>query len=272
MRYLVLALIIASLLIFGCSAPAGPSGPGTGGGASGGAGTGGGIPAMGAGNSTGTGGVGGASGGAGTGTGGAGGASGGSSGGAGTGTGGSALDQFTNLIGMKSQLQYKATYNIRTTGEQAFSSTMTQYVKGSKFRIDSSTQGQASSIFYIDSKVYMCSKPTGAWMCFEFPNTSNQSLEDQTSEMVKDNPENYAITPLLPRTIAGTLATCFQAVITGENAGTVEFCFSPEGVPLYTHTVASGTEYTMEATSYTTSISDSDFSLPATPQAFPTGG
>jgi hypothetical protein len=107
-------------------------------------------------------------------------------------------------------------------------------------------------------------------MCIEFPAAQNQ-FEDETAKDIETNPENYAITPLAPRTIAGTLATCFQVVTSGASAATVDFCFSPEGVPLYTHTVSEGMDYTMEATSYSTSVPDSDFALPATPQAFPSG-
>ncbi len=47
-------------------------------------------------------------------------------------------------------------------------------------------------------------------------------------------------------------------------------CFSPEGVPLYIEVQAAQATITMEASTYKTSVSASDFVPPATPQEMPT--
>jgi hypothetical protein len=77
---------------------------------------------------------------------------------------------------------------------------------------------------------------------------------------IEENPDDFKIYADGTKTIAGTVAKCFRITA---SQGDVRECFSKEGVPLYMTSKSSGYEFTMEATSYKTSVSNSDFTPPA---------
>ncbi|HKY49841.1 MAG TPA: hypothetical protein VJP45_01155, partial [Candidatus Limnocylindria bacterium] len=70
------------------------------------------------------------------------------------------------------------------------------------------------------------------------------------------------------RQIAGQQANCYD--VKPVSAGTPglgegRFCYSPSGIPLLQRFAAQGGTWSLEATSVSTTVADSDFKLPATP-------
>jgi len=66
------------------------------------------------------------------------------------------------------------------------------------------------------------------------------------------------------QTIAGQQAQCYNVKsLAGGAFGDVSTCYSSNGVPLKTTITAQGTSVTMEATAFSTNVTDADFALPA---------
>ena len=83
-----------------------------------------------------------------------------------------------------------------------------------------------------------------------------------------DHPDQWGGTFKETRTIAGAQAYCYDvkslaAASAGVSAGT--FCYSKEGVPLLSQFTVQGASWSMEATSFSTTVTDADFALPAKP-------
>jgi len=168
---------------------------------------------------------------------------------------GDAKGVFSGLLANKAPT-YMVTYDIK--GEDQLSE-MTLYFKNKNMRYDSVTHEKKSSVFILDSKMYSCSyEPL---MCVFL---SGQTETPQTgTEEIEKNVNNYNIIAKPSRKIAGTTAKCFELVAA---QATSEVCYSNEGVPLYTKSSLSGKTFEMTATEYSTSVSDSVFTLPAEPQ------
>jgi hypothetical protein len=181
----------------------------------------------------------------------------------------SAVDNFANLIGLKGKLEYKADYAIKVDSEETgmMVSDATHYVKGEKMRMDSTYEGMSTRTYYLPEGLYSCTEVGGSFMCYSFPkqeNAASAALDD-----IRANPKTYSPVADGTRSIAGATASCYR--IDDANGYQVRYCFSPEGVPLYIKT--SGTsggkemETETEAKSYSTSVADSVFVLPAEPQS-----
>lgn len=184
----------------------------------------------------------------------------------------SALDDFTRFLGLKSGAQWKAAYSSTTKLDGASTlSEMTQYVKGaSMMRTDLSAAGQQIRSYLIAGIAYVCSSQDGSsWTCMRVE-SANDDANAQAKDDVENNPAQYAIVADGTMQIAGATAICFKTKV--EGTMDMRECFSSEGVPLYYKTtgVSDGkqVEYEMAATSYSTSVPDSDFVLPAEPTEF----
>lgn len=74
------------------------------------------------------------------------------------------------------------------------------------------------------------------------------------------------------RSIAGQSAQCFgikeKAVAGAFGLETGRICYAANGVPLLMQSKGTGYDMTFEATAFSTSVSDADFKLPATPIKF----
>jgi len=114
-------------------------------------------------------------------------------------------------------------------------------------------------LFWMDSKVYSCTYDPK--MCVVF--AGQQEQPKTGTEDVERNTESYKFVAKPSRVIAGTAAKCFEV----SNAqGSAEVCYSNEGIPLYTKSTTPSGTVEMTATDYSTSVSDSVFTLPAEPQ------
>lgn len=174
---------------------------------------------------------------------------------------GSGFDAFAAKI---SAAEYKATYSVVFSGQ---TSTRTQVMKGTKVRFDSTSQGQTSSVYVIDRMAYICMSLEGSPICY-----STTMPDDDLSTTVAKETAKYTITPLPLRTVAGLVGSCWS--FSGDEIeGTMESCYSAEGVLLYSSVIVQGQAMVTEATSVQIgNVADSEFTLPAEPTALPTYG
>lgn len=171
---------------------------------------------------------------------------------------------------------YTVTYMSNTNANgQATTIEMTMYndLKNMRMRTDVETSGVQARTYLLDGTLTACTLQSGSWLCFE----SGQSTDVvyQNNQDIQENLDNYQVTSLPPRTVAGTLTECFRVVKSGE--GTVDYCLKGT-VPLYVKVEAQADGNTvvseLTATSFKESVSNSDFELPAQAGAmpgFPTG-
>lgn len=154
-------------------------------------------------------------------------------------------------------VEFQVTYDIES---KDYSGEMTQYIKGSKIRVDVETQGINAQTYVLD-KVYSCTDAQGSWMCF----TSENDVEYGVNEDVKENVADYEVVAIGDKVVAGVNTKCFRIEV---EDGTVEYCYSGDNVPLYVKTITSQGTTELTATTYSTSVSDSVFELPAEPGSF----
>lgn len=175
---------------------------------------------------------------------------------------------------MRLTLQYMVAYDVvASAGGEQMESQMTEYIKGTdRIRIDSTYSGIESRTYLMDDAYYSCTSQTGAWTCMKIANQeqgTTQAMDDMQSNM-----GDYQVVADGTMQVAGVAATCYK--VTGPNLEHYRSCHSSEGVPLYIkmQSTSMGQSYTTEmtATSYSASVSDSEFVLPAEATELPTGG
>lgn len=151
---------------------------------------------------------------------------------------------------------YKVSYDASTSGQVE---QITMAFKNNKIRYDTvaNVQGQetTTSVFMLDGKTYVCTEKPQK-MCLA---TGETNAPSTGAEAIESDLSDYGITSLPSRTIAGTSAKCFK--FTSKDAS-ADMCYSNDGVMLY----IKSDQMEMTATSYTTSVPDSTFELPSTPQ------
>ncbi len=169
----------------------------------------------------------------------------------------SANTELKNILGQK--IQYKVSYDVTAAGT---ASKMTQYISGSKIRIDTITQGFEIRSYLLDKEFNSCNKITGDWMCQKID--YKQSDFDKTQEDAKANVEKYDVQSTGTKVVAGVTTSCYRITV---KDGIVDYCYSPDYVPLYVKTTAGQASSELTATSYSTSVSEADFALPAQAKA-----
>jgi outer membrane lipoprotein-sorting protein len=173
----------------------------------------------------------------------------------------------------KSSAEWKVDYALtNTVSGETEKSTMRQFLKGEdRLRMDFVADGQEVRMYFVEKTYTMCTND-GEWQCLKFDTPegaeqSNPALD--FSESIEEDATGYDFDLMTPRTIAGTTALCFKVVEIDVRAN-AEYCFSKEGVPLYMKVSGSDEsgsfESEMIATSFSKSVSASDFTPPAEAQ------
>lgn len=186
---------------------------------------------------------------------------------------------FLDIVGAGKQATYKVVYKISGTGGgAAMSGEQTIYSKPPKTRVDMNLGAAAStgsaSIYNLEDGTYMCTAQAAMKNCFKMARDQamQQSQGAQSQDEVQSNPGQYETTYQGPRQIAGQQAQCYGVKPKpGGSADFTEgtFCYASQGVPLLTQVKSQGTDMTMEATSYSSTVADADFQLPAQPMEMP---
>ena len=165
---------------------------------------------------------------------------------------------FEALFSQRDTLEYTVTFDVTSTGPgMPADMTMTQYFGGAdRFRTDSSIDGIESSGFFIDGEFTICTQVLEDWMCFESGNVEGTIQE--VDDLLETG--DYHVQAMPPRSVAGVNAQCFM--LTMQEESQVEYCFSPEGVPLY---IESGTELAVmswTASEYSLSVPSDAWDIP----------
>jgi hypothetical protein len=163
---------------------------------------------------------------------------------------------------------YKATYTWTiAAGGQSTTSTQTWYSKAPNSRFDYSIgQGASFSIYSLADGTYLCTIVAGSGFCQKASGQAafGQNPAADFALQLQGDPSKFSATFTGTQSIAGQQAQCYkvQSIAAGAFSD-VSTCYSSSGVPLKTTIGASGSTVTMEATQFSTSVADSDFTLPA---------
>ncbi|MCX8175499.1 MAG: hypothetical protein N3E51_04825 [Candidatus Micrarchaeota archaeon] len=175
----------------------------------------------------------------------------------------------------KKRSEFKAFYDLYNEPSRGMGvSKMAIYQKGStKQRMDSEFEGIESRIYILDKFFYACTKQGGSWTCIKME-TKPESPDPLDKAM--EGGDDFRLVPDGTMQIAGATATCYKVEGDKKTIQYGRFCLSPEGVPLYEKVVTSGPSGTftteLKATGYSTTVSESDFELPASPTSMPSYG
>ncbi len=189
--------------------------------------------------------------------------------------------KLSDILSAAKLTQYKVTYKITATGQgaEAMSGDQTWYFKPPRSRFDfaMTTGGQKSTIsfFTLPEGSFYCMTAGGQAQCFTAGGVGSpldQNMAAVTERSLIDHPDAYGATFTSPRTIAGQQGLCYSvnalaSAATGFSSGT--FCYSKEGIALLSQFAVQGSSWSMEATNVSTTVPDSDFTLPATPLKMP---
>jgi hypothetical protein len=162
---------------------------------------------------------------------------------------------------------YKVTYKWTVTaGGQTQTSEQTWYYKAPNARFDfSAGPGSLFSVFTLPDGSYVCTTAGGQSFCQKSPGGTGLDANPAASFglQLQDHPEQFNSSFQGTRSIAGQTAQCYGVKSLAAGAfGDVTSCYSSAGVPLLTQIKSPGQEFTMEATSFSTTVSDADFKLP----------
>jgi hypothetical protein len=161
---------------------------------------------------------------------------------------------------------YKATYTwMIAAGGQTTASTQTWYYKAPNSRFDYSVgQGASFSIFSLADGTYVCTNAGGSAFCQKAAGQAafGQNPAADFALQLQGDPSKFNATFTGSQSIAGQQAQCYSVPSAG-SFGDVSTCYSSSGVPLKTTITSSGSTVTMEATAFSTTVTDADFALPA---------
>jgi outer membrane lipoprotein-sorting protein len=179
--------------------------------------------------------------------------------------------QISDILKAGKLSTYKVTYKWTITGGgQTQTSEQTWYYKAPKARFDFSAgpagAGGTFSVYTLEDGTYICTGAGGQTFCQKSPGGSGLDANPAASFglQLQDHPDQFNASFQGTRSLAGQTAQCYGVkALTGSAFGDVTSCYSSTGVPLLTQIKSQGQEFTMEATNFSTSVSDADFKLPA---------
>lgn len=161
------------------------------------------------------------------------------------------------------------------TGQGSATLEQTWYFKPPNTRFDmvgdASTGGGKISMFILEKGTFMCTEGGGQTSCLSMPGdaAADQNMGFDLQNTFQDDPSAFNATSREERTIAGQQAYCYilaASPVAGFTSGT--FCYTKTGVPLLSEWTAQGATFKLEATSFSATVPDSDFELPATPGSY----
>src|SRR5712692_1032546 len=183
---------------------------------------------------------------------------------------------FRQVLAASNVSEYKVMYKVTdTNGRDSFSGEQQWFVKSPQARFDFSSDvaGQRTivSLYALVDGTVVCYSDVARLQCFGMSTLSTalqQNPAASVHEALVQNPERFDGVLVETRQIAGEQAYCYNVrALTAQTSGLTEgrFCYSTLGIPLLSRFKTQGGEVSMEATRLYASVSDSDFTLPATP-------
>ena len=163
---------------------------------------------------------------------------------------------------------YKATYTWTVTaGGQTSTSEQTWYYKAPNSRFDfSAGPGAVFSVYSLSTGTYVCTSAGGQGFCQKSADQAalGQNPAADFALQLQGDPAKFNAAFSGTQSIAGQQAQCYSVKsLAGGAYGDVSTCYSAAGVPLKTTINSQGSTLVMEATAYSTTVADADFTLPA---------
>jgi outer membrane lipoprotein-sorting protein len=162
---------------------------------------------------------------------------------------------------------YKATYkwSITAGGQPTQTSEQTWYYKAPNSRFDfSAGPGATFSVFSLTDGTYVCTTAGGQAFCQKTDAALGQNPAADLALQLQGDPSKFNASFTGSQTVAGQQAQCYNVKsLAGGAFGDVTTCYSTNGIPLKTTINSQGTTLVMEATAFSTTVTDADFKLPA---------
>jgi hypothetical protein len=127
--------------------------------------------------------------------------------------------------------------------------------------------GASISIFSLADGTYLCTTAGGTSVCQKSAQQAalGQNPAADFALRLQRDPTKFSASFTGSQSIASRQAQCFSVKSIAAGAfGDVSTCYSSSGVPLKATITASGSTITMEATAFSTNVTDADFALPET--------
>jgi hypothetical protein len=177
----------------------------------------------------------------------------------------SGQSQLGEILASARLTTYKIGYRYTIAGQ---ATDQTWYSKPPRQRFDFSVGTGASalviSFFALPEGSYSCFSVGTSKQCMAVPGAGSPLDQNAVASSMRamiQNPGSVAGTFVETKTFAGQTGLCYD--VTGTTSG--RFCYTRDGILLYSAFSAAGSAITMEATQVTTTVPDSDFELPAKP-------
>ena len=162
---------------------------------------------------------------------------------------------------------YKATYKWSITAAgQTQTSEQTWYYKAPNSRFDfSAGPGATFSVFSLSTGTFVCTSAGGQSFCQKSADQAafGQNPAADFALQLQGDPSKFNASFTGTQTVAGQQAQCYSVKsVAGGAFGDVTTCYSTNGIPLKTTINSQGSTLVMEATAFSTTVSDADFTLP----------
>jgi hypothetical protein len=188
---------------------------------------------------------------------------------------GAGQPKLADLVAASKVAVFKITYHISATGSQpgqdAAIGDQTWYFKPPRARLDFVSlyggPGAWASVFDLPEGTFLCSDQAGQTQCMAGLSTPlDQNMVAVARRDLLSDPARYDATFKETKKIAGQDGLCYEVTPKASSMFTTgNFCFTKDGISLLTSATMYGVTYSMEATSFSTTVPDSDFTLPAKP-------
>ncbi len=172
---------------------------------------------------------------------------------------------FAEHVEVMEGLSYYVKYNnsVETWEEYSRSSmkgVVAHFTDAERLRYESANESGSLAVYLLEEVVYTCLDPGSGWACIEEP--LSEAQVDPMHVTLGKIASGYEMPAIESRTVVGIETECFGLTLETEK---MEYCFSPEGIPLYLLTEGIGIKVEMEAVVYDADPCGFDFEPPAEP-------
>lgn len=178
----------------------------------------------------------------------------------------STAQEFKRMLSEKANLEYKIDYDyvMNNSIVGIMQTRMTEFQKRNKTRTDITSPNISGRDYLIDNIMTTCINIDGTgWYCSKSDIQKDNLAE--TEKDIKQNTDNYNVVADGTRIIAGTNTKCYNVFYpisynpVGEK---MKYCFSSDGLPLYTMYEDVYGSFELTATNFSRDVSDAEFELP----------
>jgi len=167
-----------------------------------------------------------------------------------------------NFMVPQSGVEYTARYVVNENGAE---SGKTVWRSGRKMRVDYSSYGKSVlGLFFLQDRAYSCSFATTGWQCFDI----SANIDGTAAERLFSEPELSGAQALEDVDIGNTRGKCY--LLPSAPFETRKMCFTDRQVVAYDeYNMTKGKQRVEYLTDIYYGAGETDFALPAEPQATP---